>query len=220
MYSGCSYGATGFHRACCQGNLKVIQFLVQEKGFDMHTGNNSGTTGFALASIAGEFNVIWFHLNHQEFTKINDYGFQCTPLDFFIQRKDDYADDELYIPCFLLLIESGGEVTEEHVVHDELISEIQNRIIEITFLKKMIDKKWTGRIAKLITDFIVEPFTDTSLQKLTQFLDHNVKENKPQEQLHLINSRREYNVEIALSDFWKALFLAIAIYLSIYLLYP
>jgi len=90
-----------------------------------------------------------------------------------IYKRCDYPDYELYMPCILLLIEAGGEVTEEYVVFEELICAIQNRITEITFIKKTIDKKWTGRIAQLITDFTMEPFTDISLENLSNFLDHH-----------------------------------------------
>jgi len=63
--------------------------------------------------------------------------------------------------------------TEEYVVVEELIFAIQNRIIAIAFIKKTIDKKWTERIAHLITDFTMEPFTDISLQNLSTYVDYD-----------------------------------------------
>jgi len=172
MNIGNNNGLTGFHVACINGNVKVVQFLF-EQGFDMNTGDNQGSTGFIWACLAGRLNIIWFLLHH-EFKNINEFSIGMTGLDVLLEERCDYTNDELYMPCVLLLIEAGGEMSEEHVVFEELISAIQNRIIEIAFLKKTIDKKWTGRIAQLITNFTMEPFTDMSLQNLSKFLynDH------------------------------------------------
>jgi len=38
-------------------------------------------------------------------------------------------------------------------------------------MKELIFEKWTGRIAQAITDFTIDPYTNTSLQNLSQFLD-------------------------------------------------
>ena len=54
---------------------------------------------------------------------------------------------------------------------EALIDGIQNRIIEITFMKETLFQKWTGRIAQAITDFAMDPVTNTSLQNLSQFLN-------------------------------------------------
>ena len=72
--------------------------------------------------------------------------------------------------CTLFLIEAGATLNENDVF-EELISAIQNRIIEITFTEQTIFQKWTGRIAQAITDFTMEPYTNTSLQNLSQILD-------------------------------------------------
>merc|ERR1712096_16050 len=170
MNIGNNNGVTGFHTACTNGNLNVVEFLFQQ-GLDMNTGSNSGATGFIYACRAGNLNIIWFLLHH-EFTNIDEFCFDGTGLDILIDNRCDYSNDELYMPCVLLLIEADGEVSEEYDVFEELISAIQNRIFEITCLKKTIDKKWTQRIAQLITDFTMEPFTDRSLQNLSKFLDH------------------------------------------------
>merc|ERR1712096_69640 len=161
---------TGFHFACIHRNLKVVQFFVQQ-GFDMNTGDNQGSTGFIWACLAGNLNIIWFLLHHG-FTNINEFSIDMTGLEVLIENRCDHSNDELYMPCVLLLIEAGGEVSQEYDIFEELISAIQNRIIEITVMKKTIDKKWTQRIAQLITDFTMEPFTDISLQNLSKFLDH------------------------------------------------
>lgn len=177
MYLGEKNGLTGFHGACAGGNLKAVQFLVQQKHFDMNTVDNNGKTGFILAAVAGNLNIIWFLLHH-EFTNINEFSIGSTGLDILIDERSDYLNDELYMPCVLFLIEADGEVSEDHVLSEELISVIQNRITEITFLKKIIDKYYTERIAQLITDFTMEPFTDISLQNLSNFLD-NTFEHEP-----------------------------------------
>merc|ERR1712096_268187 len=174
MNLGANNGFTGFHVACINGNLKVAEFLVQQ-GFDINTIDNHGCTGFIVASAAGNLNIIWFLLHHG-FKNINGFstGSDMTGLDILIDKRfDDFSNDELYIPCILLLIEAGGEVSEEYDDFEKLNSAIQNRIFEITFIKKTIDKKWTGRIAQLITDFTMEPYTNKSLQNLSQFLNHD-----------------------------------------------
>jgi ankyrin repeat protein len=171
MNLGSNDGFTGFHVACINGNLKVAEFLVQQ-GFDMNAGDHHGCTGFIVACAAGNLSIIWFLLHHG-FKNINDFSIDMTALDILIDKRFDFSNDELYMPCILLLIEAGGEVSEEYDDFEELNSAIQNRIIEITVIKKNIDKKWTGRIAQLINDFTMEPFTDTSLQNLTQFLNHD-----------------------------------------------
>ena len=95
-----------------------------------------------------------------------------TALDVLIESQYDYPDDELFFPCLLILIEAGAELSETDIFEElTLMSTIQNRIIEITFMKKYIFEKWTGRIAQLITDFTMDPFTNMSLRNLSNFLD-------------------------------------------------
>merc|ERR1712034_292359 len=86
------------------------------------------------------------------------------------QARYDFDHYERIIQCVLLLIEAGSTLLVENAVFEELHSAIQNRIIEITFMKEIIFEKWTGRIAQVITDFTMEAFTDKSLQNLSQFL--------------------------------------------------
>jgi len=74
------------------------------------------------------------------------------------------------MPCVLLLIEAGAKLSKDEVF-EGLISTIQNRILDITFMKQIIFEKWTERIAQLITNFTMEPSTNTSLQNLSEFLD-------------------------------------------------
>ena len=85
-----------------------------------------------------------------------------------MNQRYDLSHDELFIPCILLLIEAGAELDEIYVF-EKLISAIQNRIIEITFMKEIIFEKWTGRIAQAITDYTMDSFTNTSLQNLSKF---------------------------------------------------
>merc|ERR1712034_237368 len=144
---------------------------------DMNTGDNYGHTGFIRACQFGNLKIIWFLLHHQ-FENINEFSLDRTGLDVLIDNRCRHSNDELYMPCVLLLIEAGGEVSEEHDVFEELNFAIQNRIIEITFMKEAIDKKWTARIAELITDFIMEPFTDISVENLSQFLNDEHQETK------------------------------------------
>jgi ankyrin repeat protein len=164
-------GGTGFHAACFRGNLNVVQFLLEE-GFDMNLSNNNGGTGFTAACFAGNLEVLQFLLQ-QGFKGINKRvgpfdGISC--LNVLISDRHDHANDELSMPCILLLIEAGAELNKNYVF-EELIPVIQNRIIEIMFVKEIIFEKWTERIAKVITDFTMDPFTSKSLQNLSQFLD-------------------------------------------------
>jgi len=121
-----------------------------------------------LACRAGNFNVIQF-LAQQGFDSIDWPGrFGETGLEHLMDQKQ-FCEDELFLPCLLLLIESGAQWNENDVF-EELTSAIKNRIIEITFMKEKIFEKWTGRIAQAITDFTMDPFTNTSLHNLSQFL--------------------------------------------------
>ena len=162
-------GITGFHGACHYGNLNVVQFLVQQ-GFDMNVGDMNGTTGFHWACRFGNLNVVQFLLQ-QGFEGINEPDFTGdTGLELLVEQRRNLSNNELFMPCILLLIESGAQMNENDVFQD-LISAIQNRIIEITFMKEIIFEKWTGRIAQAITDYAIHPFTNTSLQNLSQILD-------------------------------------------------
>merc|ERR1712034_76923 len=162
-------GSTGFHFACFNGKLNVVQFLVQQ-GFDINVRNNDGNTGFHYACFCGRLNVVQFLLQ-QGFDGINERdGNGVTRLEVLIKERYHLSNNELLMPCILLLIEAGAELRESYVF-EELPSAIQNRIIEITFMKEIIFEKWTGRIAQAITDFTMHSFTNTSLQNLSQFLD-------------------------------------------------
>jgi len=163
MYVDDHGGNTGFHWACYNGKLNVAQFLLQQ-GFDMNVGDNNGSTGFHWACCTGKFNVLQFLLRQ-------GFGIFGFGLKLLIHARH-HTNNELYIPCILLLMEFGAEL-DENDVFEELISAVQNRIIEITFMKEAIFEKWTGRIAQAITDFTMETFTTTSLQNLSRFLDRN-----------------------------------------------
>jgi len=178
MYVVDSNGMTGFHVACVTGNLNVVQFLLQQ-GFDMYVVDSNGMTGFHVACLAGNLNMIRFLLQ-QGFENVNEIS-EDTGLDILIENQDDHIDDKRYMSCVVLLIESGGKLSDnvffeelsENVGFEELSSAIQNRIIEITFMKNIIFAKWTGRIAQLITNFTMDPFTDMSLRNLSKWLDHD-----------------------------------------------
>ena len=166
---GANLGSTGFHWACSNGRLNVVQFLVQQ-GFDWNIRDNDGRTGFHYACFIGRLNVVQF-LVQKGFDGINDLGFNDeTGLIRLMNQRYSLSDDKLFMPCILLLIEAGAEL-DENYVFEELTSAIQNRIIEITFMKERIFEKWTGRIAQAITDYTMHSFTNTSLQNLSQFLD-------------------------------------------------
>jgi len=162
---------TGFCEACSRGNLNVIRYLLHE-GCDWNLRNDEGRTGFHEACSNSEYNMVQF-LVQQGFKGINEVGLDgMTGLALLIQQQNRHrhANDEFFMPCVLLLIEVGAELNENDVF-EELIPAIQNRIIEITFMKERLFEKWTGRIAQAITDFTMEPFTNASLQNLSIFLD-------------------------------------------------
>jgi len=164
-------GDTGFHLACGYGNINVVQFFVQQ-GFDINISDYIGSTGFHYACHNGNLDVVQF-LVQQGFDGINELdGNGETRLEILIKERSRLSDDERYIPCILLLIEAGAEMNEKYVF-EELTSAIQNRIVEITFMKEIIfeNEKWTRRIAQAITDYAMDSFTNTSLQNLSQFLD-------------------------------------------------
>jgi ankyrin repeat protein len=166
-------GYTGFHSACRNGHLNVVQFLVQ-KGCDWNIRNNFGNTGFHLACDNGNLNVVQFLVQHG-FEGINEPNFHgTTGLQSLIEQRYEpfFFNNEHFMSCLLLLIESGAQMKKNDVFRD-LISAIQNRIIEITFMKETIFEKWTGRIAQAITNYAIHPFTNASLQNLSQILDDN-----------------------------------------------
>jgi hypothetical protein len=134
-----------------------------------------GATGFHAACFKGQLNVIQFLLQ-KGFKGIKKHVgfFNKTALEMLIEVRP--ASDEHFMPCLLLLIEAGAELTGKYAFK-ELIFAIQNRISEITLMKEIIFEKWTGRIAQVITDYSMGPFTNTSLENLSQFLGQNFKMN-------------------------------------------
>jgi ankyrin repeat protein len=168
MNVGNNNGDTGFHLACRNGNLNVVQFILQ-KGFDITVGNHYGDTGFHGACFNGHLNVVQFLL--QEGFDMNTAGdnYGSNGVTMLINDRYTLSSDELFMPCLLLLIESGAQLNEDDLF-EELISAIQIRYIEITFMKKAIFEKWTRRIAQAITDFTIHQVKNTSLQNLSQVL--------------------------------------------------
>ena len=161
-------GSTGFHLACVKGHLYVVQFLL-EQGFDTNLCNDDGASGFHLACLKGNLNMIQFLL--RGFHGINKRVFMnMTGLEILIKKRYNYSGVERFMPCILLLIEAGAELNNNYIF-EKLISAIQNRIIEITFMKETIFEKWTVRIAQTIIDFTMDPFTNASLENLSQFLE-------------------------------------------------
>jgi len=159
---------TGFHLACGGGHLNVVQFLIQE-GFDMNVSLRIGMTGFHFACHQGKLNVVQL-LVQRGFEGINELGGNGkTGLTMLIDARYTLSDNDLFIPCLLLLIESGAQLNENDVF-GELISAIQIRLIEITCMKQAIFENWSGRIAQAITDFTIDPVTNTSLHNLSQVL--------------------------------------------------
>jgi hypothetical protein len=164
-------GKTGFHYACAGGCLNVVRFLLQ-CGFDVNVADIGGKTGFHSACRYRSFNVVRFFVQ-QGFEGIHERDFlNMTGLEILVILRGQYdvRGDKCFIPCLLLLIEAGVKL-DEYYVFGKLLYAIQNRIIEITFMKQKIFEKWTGRIAQVITDFTMEPFINTSLHNLSQFLN-------------------------------------------------
>jgi len=169
MNAVANVGSTGFHVACRCGHLNIVQFLIQH-GFDWNVVDNDGTTGFHGACSDGNLNVVQFLLQRgfKNINKVDSNG--KTGLEWLIHQRYRINDNENLILCVLLLIEAGAECSKIDVF-EELIIALQNRIIEITLIKEIIFEKWTGRIARVVTDFTMDSFTNTSLQNLSQLLD-------------------------------------------------
>jgi len=137
----------------------------------MNAVDNRGKTGFHAACLHGKLYVIQFFLLQYGFEGINALDVDgMNGLNLLIKYRWDVGDNELFMPCILVLIEAGAEL-DENDVFEGLISAIQNRVIEITFMKETLFQKWTGRIAQAITDFVMDPIKNTSLQNLSEFLD-------------------------------------------------
>merc|ERR1711925_37545 len=141
------------------------------------------------ACIDGILNVVeflvqqGFGINHRDTD--GDTG-----LRILINNRHYFCQKKLFMPCILLLIEAGAEL-DESFVFEELTSAIQNRIIEITFMKEKLFEKWTGRIAQAITDYTMHSFTNTNLQNLSQFLNYNVVSSKFLDQTEPLNNLYE-----------------------------
>jgi len=174
MNVGRNDGSTGFHDACSYGQLNMVKFLLQQE-FDMNIGDENGYTRCHTACYHGKLNVVQFLLE-QGFKDINKVVMGGkTGLEMLFDEELHLSEDERFIPCILFLIESGEQLNENYVF-EGLIFAIQNRIIEITVVKKTIFENWTGRIAQAITDFTMGIITSTSSQNLSQFLDsHTVQ---------------------------------------------
>jgi hypothetical protein len=73
-------GYTDFHSACREGNLNLVQSLVQQ-GFDMNTCNYEGSTGFHFACSYGCLNVVKYliscGININEKNNYDNTGFMC-----------------------------------------------------------------------------------------------------------------------------------------------
>jgi len=167
------FGYTGFHYACRCGKLNVVQFLIQQ-GFDINLSRPDGTTGFHQACIYGKLNVVRFLVQLGGFEGINEPNYAyggMTGLQILIEHGDDYClrDNEMLIPCLLLLIEAGAKL-DKNDIFEELIPAIGTRIIEIIFIRETIFENWTDRIAQVITDFTMHPIRNTSLQKLSKYV--------------------------------------------------
>jgi len=175
MYHRNNNGLTGFHIACFSGNSNVVQFLISQ-GFDMNTTANDDWNGFHAACMSGSLNVIRVLLKNG-FESINEFASgDMNGLDVLVEGRDsDFFDEDFFIPCLLMLMEAGCKVGETHIsLETEFITIIKNRIVEITFMKKIIFEKWNGRIAQAITDFTMEPCVcnqKTSLQNLSKLLN-------------------------------------------------
>jgi len=72
MNIGDDDGCTGFHEACREGSLEVIQLLLQE-GFDINIRDHVGRTGFHEACDYGELNVVQFLLQEGFDINIRDH---------------------------------------------------------------------------------------------------------------------------------------------------
>merc|ERR1712034_37990 len=94
-----------------------------------------------LACLGGNFNLIRFLVQPGFKNNINEFGSAGRGLDILIHYRYDHTDDELYMPCVLLLIEAGAEWST-NIIFEELISAIENRMVEIIFMKKTIFEKW------------------------------------------------------------------------------
>jgi ankyrin repeat protein len=100
MYIGDHFGRTGFHFACFNGNLNVVQLLIKQK-FNIYIGDNAKKTGFHWACFNGNLNVVQVLL---------DKGFD-------MNVRDDKGKTGFHEACFRgkvnvvrLLLEEGFDM--------------------------------------------------------------------------------------------------------------
>jgi ankyrin repeat protein len=85
MYVSDNVGYTGFHYACSMGNLNVVQFLIQQQGFDMNIVDNYGKTGFHCACLNGNSNIIQFLAFQQGFEMNKPPSYRLVKLEELYQ---------------------------------------------------------------------------------------------------------------------------------------
>jgi ankyrin repeat protein len=174
-------GCTGLHYACSnctKGAYKVVQYLVRN-GCDMNAVDHVGETAFHNACsncFDGNLSTIQFLLN-AGFDRLNqknlngETGLMLMLLNPIGIYQSVQAGEEDLLPIVILL-EAGAEFPQNETIPFQMKGAVQNRIIEITFIKDKIFEKFTERIAQVILDFTMQPFRNTSLQNLSNFLLH------------------------------------------------
>jgi ankyrin repeat protein len=166
-----SFGrTTAFHYACLGGHLPVVKYLI-EKGCDMYAHTDLiGHRGLPIACKKNRLLVIQFLLNFDWNLHLTS-GLHILLKNFSNSLTLDHISTELNIvPCILLLLEAGAELPQNHSLPSKIKLAVKHRLVEITFTKTKLFKKFPARIAQLITDLTMLPSTDKSLQNLPQYL--------------------------------------------------
>jgi len=160
---------TGFDVACKNGKLEVIQFFL-ENGFDINTTDQNGNTCLhkACSGYHPDYDVIQYLLKNgfKNINKKNDYEDGTTALDNLLHIPDGI--DSINMRCVFVLIEAGGDCAPHNSRY--LIHELRKRIIEITDMRNAIYEKWHDSLAREVVHFVMDPFTETSLENLTNFI--------------------------------------------------
>jgi hypothetical protein len=177
-------GNNGFQIACRNGNLNIVKFFV--KNDDQPKDINRG---FRNACIKGKFNIVkylveqgasvsfyrnaLFYACHRQYVDIVQVlvqnGWDVNLINTQKLKVLFEITQHTTPLCILILIEAGVNI-ERKDIPSHVISIIENRILEITFTKNIIFEKFTERVAQLITEFIMLPITNTSLQNLSQII--------------------------------------------------
>lgn len=157
--------------------MNVVQLLIQY-GIDINQVDTGGENGFHFACRQKNLHIIKY-LQKQNVNLIHQRNFddKCG-LELLIKCSSEWETNIKL--CLIFLVESGAELNRDNRSRrfnrrnrDEIVKAIEDRINELTFTKQELFRKFTGRVAQVITEFTTESCTnvESALENLRQALE-------------------------------------------------